>query len=84
VKPRRTHESNKVYRLDGENEDHDLWVCETFDSEHPERIVVVSVWEPTDDERAAIAAGANVELVVWGGQPPVAVQTTGVKLGKPS
>lgn len=37
-------------------------------------IVVLSVWEPTPEERAAIAAGANVVLGVWAAQtPPVYV-----------
>lgn len=82
MKPRRTHDSNRVYRLAGGNEDNDLWVMETFDSENPAVTVILSVWEPTDAERALIAAGANVELAVWGGQPPVAVQVTEVPLGK--
>lgn len=84
VKPRRTHESNRVYRLPGGTEDNDLWVTETFDSERPEQQVIVSVWEPSPEERAAIAAGANLELAVWGEQPPVALGTTTVALGKPS
>lgn len=82
MKPRRTHESNRVYRLPGGTEDNDLWVTETFCSEEPDVPVILSTWEPTDEERAAIAAGANVELAVWGGQPPVALQTTDVPLGK--
>jgi hypothetical protein len=82
MKPRRTHDSNRVYRLAGGNEDNDLWVMETFDSENPATPVVLSVWEPTDVERARIAAGDNVELAVWGGQPPVAMHVTDVPLGK--
>lgn len=31
----------------------------------------LSVWQPTDEERAAIAAGANVALRVTGAHPPV-------------
>lgn len=31
---------------------------------------VVSVWEPTREERAAIAAGSNIELHVWQQPPP--------------
>lgn len=36
---------------------------------------VVSRWEPTEEERAAIAGGAAVRLVVWmgGAQPPVSL-----------
>jgi hypothetical protein len=83
MKPRRTHDSNSVYRLVGGTEDNDLWTTVTFDSERPEVPVVLSVWEPTDEERARIAAGENIQLAVWGGQPPVAVQVTDTPLGKP-
>lgn len=79
MKPRRTHTSTSVYPLGGG----DLWVPETFDSEQPDMPIVYSVWEPTVEERVAIAAGANIELAVWGGQPPVAIETTTVPLGRP-
>lgn len=82
MKPRRTHDSNQVYRLAGGTEDNDLWVMETFDSERPQVPVILSVWEPTDEERARIAAGDNIELAVWGGQPPVSLQVTDIPLGK--
>lgn len=37
---------------------------------------VISRWQPTAGERAAIAAGAPVWLVVWGkGMPPVSLST---------
>lgn len=36
-------------------------------------VVCLSRWKPTDKERAAIAAGADVLLYVWGWQVPVAV-----------
>lgn len=81
MKPRRTVESTGVLRLPGGNEDHDLWYqsCVTPLGTH----VFETVWEPTDEERAAIAGGANVELNVWGAQhPPVAVRTTLVQLGR--
>lgn len=36
---------------------------------------IMSVWQPTDEERAAIANGASIELYVFGdGMPPVAVE----------
>lgn len=35
--------------------------------------VCISRWSPTTEERAALAAGADVLLWVWGWQPPVAV-----------
>lgn len=82
MKPRRTHRSTNVFVLEGGNEDNDLWVMETFDSEQPQTPVTLSVWEPTDAERARIAAGENIELAVWGGQPPVALQVTDAPLGK--
>lgn len=82
MRPRRTHASNGVFHLDGHSEDHDLWVEKGSDSSTCEPILV-SVWEPTDEERQAIAAGANIELVVGGTvHPPVCMQTTTVTLGK--
>jgi hypothetical protein len=36
-----------------------------------DRGCVISCWEPTDEERHAIANGANIYLRVFGGQPPV-------------
>ncbi len=39
--------------------------------------VIVSCWEPSDEERARIAAGGPVWLWVHGGvQPPVSLTTT--------
>jgi hypothetical protein len=81
VKPRRTHESNFTYVLPGGTEDNDLWVQRALDAD--DRPVICSVWEPTEAERAAIARGENVELIVWGvTTPPVAMRTTDVPLGK--
>lgn len=81
MKPRRTVESNQVFRLPGGTEDNDLRVRLTVDED--ENPVICSVWELTPEERQEIAAGANVELVVWGdGTPPVAMHTTSVPLGK--
>lgn len=91
MKGRRTHESNFCYRLEGGNEDNDLWVRvhepETINSDESRQFygdrAVSSVWELTDDERAQVADGANIELTVWGGQPPVSMAVTTVALGKP-
>lgn len=83
MKPRRTHASNCVFYLDGGTEDNDLWIERTFSSEDPDVPVFASVWELTDAERAEVAAGANIELCVFGIHPPVALQTTTVALGKP-
>ena len=45
--------------------------------------VIASVWEPTQEERAAIANGENIRLLVWGdGIPPFAMDTTDEPLGK--
>jgi hypothetical protein len=81
MRPRRTHSSTNVFRLEGGTEDNDLWV--TIRHPEGEGPVVCSVWEPTDEERARIAAGENVRLSVWGGQPPVAIDVTAEPLGKP-
>lgn len=81
MKPRRTHLSDRVFRLPGGNEDNDLWTT-TYGPEAGGP-AIGSTWELDDDERAAIAAGANVELVVFGyAQPPVNVRVTDYALGK--
>lgn len=80
MKPRRTPHSNQVFRLPGGNEDNDLWLERTRSDEGP---CLRSVWQLTDDERAAIADGANVSLVVWGtGHPPVSLAVTDEELGR--
>lgn len=81
MKPRRTHDSTGVYRLEGGTEDNDLWVSAATDDDGTH--VIFSVWEPTDEERERIAAGWSIELAVWGGQPPVSLAVTDVPLGKP-
>lgn len=81
MKPRRTHNSNKVFKLPGGTEDNDLWIEVKEDEEH--YIVLASTWVPTDEERERIANGENIELMVWGqGHPPVAMRLTDVPLGK--
>jgi hypothetical protein len=80
VKPRRTPTSNFVFRLEGGTEDNDLWVRRDVEDGIP---TINSVWVPSDEERAAIAAGANLELTVWGqGTPPVALRTTDEQPGR--
>jgi hypothetical protein len=79
---RRTYASTGVLTLPGGNEDNDLW----FTEYRPEEggVAMGSTWVPTDEERKAIAAGANIELVVWGvSHPPVAVRLSTYPLGKP-
>lgn len=81
MKPRRTIASTGVLRLAGGNEDNDLW----YESHEDVSLghFFETVWEPTDEERQAIAGGANVQLLVWGsGHPPVAMAVTGVRLGR--
>lgn len=81
MRPRRTPSSNKVFRLMGGNEDNDLWVRQTL-MEGTNEPVIVSTWEISAKEREEIAAGANVELIIWGTeQPPVALVPTDEKLG---
>jgi hypothetical protein len=42
------------------------------------------VWEPTPEEREAIANGENIRLIIWGKTIlPVAIDTTDEALGKP-
>lgn len=81
MKPRRTHGSTGVLALPGGTENNDLWYeAAVDDGEHP---VIQTVWEPTAEERAAIAAGENVYLLVWGSShPPVAMGVTDEPLGR--
>lgn len=72
MRPRRTIASNKVYSLAGGNEDNDLWVVEDEVEQ-----TITSTWEFDDEERAMIAAGGTLDLVVWGtGTPPVALEVS--------
>lgn len=81
MRPRRTPSSNRVFRLPGGTEDNDLWV--TVDEDGDGEVVIGSTWELDEDERKAIADGANIRLLVWGkGHPPVTVFTTTEPLGK--
>jgi hypothetical protein len=82
MKPRRTHLSNSVFRLPGGNEDNDLWIY--IDHDDNGIPMIRSCWVPSKAEREAIAAGANVELIVWGGaHPPVAMDVVNYPLGAP-
>lgn len=64
MRPRRTPDSNVVYRLPGGTEDNDLW-CERLPSAYA-GTRIMSEWELDDDEREAIAAGGRVYLVQYG------------------
>jgi hypothetical protein len=86
MRSRRTASSNGVFRLGGGTEDNDLHVRRVAsaselglapDDPCAASPAIVSVWEPRPEERAAIACGSNVELIVLGTeQPPVTVNTT--------
>jgi hypothetical protein len=82
LQPRRTHYSDGVLGLPGGNEDNDLWYQhqEHESGDH----IFLSVWEPDEEQRRAIAEGANVQLLIWGsGHPPVSVGINFDPLGKP-
>jgi hypothetical protein len=71
MRPRKTPSSTFVYELSGGNEDNSLFVEQATMGDVP---VLISVWEPTEDERAVLAGGGTVELMVWGrSHPPVAM-----------
>ena len=81
MRARRTHYTTRVFRLPGGTEDNDLWVYDMPDNDGDN--VICSVWVPTDEERAAIASGENVRLMIWGyGIPPLAIDTTDEPLGR--
>lgn len=74
MKPITTKVTNDTFALAGAGPEADLPVERTTEDRQP---VINSVWEPSAEERARIAAGENVELSVWGqGHPPVAVSVT--------
>ena len=82
LKPRRTYLSNRVFVLPGGNEDNDLWARIVTDED--ECPVICSTFVPSDEQRERIAAGENVELMIWGAaQPPIAMRLDDTPLGKP-
>lgn len=85
LRPRRFHSANKVWRLAGGTEDNDLWALnhEVDDEVLGQVPAVTSVFVPDDQQRQAIAEGANVALTVIGAQPPVMVRLTDEAIGKP-
>lgn len=85
MRPRRFKVANRVYLLPGGNEDNDLWVqiLPTEDEVMGKVMAIRSVYELSDEEREAVAAGANVTLwIVGGAQPPVMLAVTDEPLGK--
>jgi hypothetical protein len=72
VRPRRTRETNHVFRLPGGNEDNDLWVRtgQTADGTPWSE----STWELDADQGAELAAGATIRLRIYSaGCPPLAL-----------
>lgn len=61
--------------LPGGNEDNDLFVQVI---EEDGRVpIFLSQWEPTKSERAKIANGERINLLVWGKQHPPVAMTVG-------
>lgn len=68
MRPVRTAQSNMVYQ--GPTPDVGDLHCQRLTPG-----IIASVWEPSPEERARLAAGANIRLVIWGEPiPPVAVE----------
>lgn len=83
MKPRRTHNTNRVARLPGGTEDNDLWFYVAKDTR--DNHLVCTVWAPTDKERERIANGENIRLDIWVSAtsiPPVGIEVTDEPLGK--
>lgn len=84
MKPRRTAASNTVLELAGGTEDNRLHATIgtglpglADDDPGRDEPYIACIFEPDQAERAAIASGANVELVIFGQQmPPVSLATT--------
>jgi hypothetical protein len=73
MKPIQTARTTYRFVLPGGTSANDLWVERCVDHAN-DSTVLASVWKPTPEERQQIADGANIELLVWGGQPPVAMK----------
>lgn len=72
MKPIRTVDTNSVFKLRGGTEENDLPLSRIHHEDGS--ITNCSTWELTDEERQAIAAGANIDLFVWGfNHPPVSL-----------
>lgn len=71
MRPRRLPGYEGVFRLQGGNEDNDLFVKRGTKDGVP---FSDSVWELTENEREIVANGGTVELRVYGvGHPPVSL-----------
>lgn len=81
LKSRRTIKSNRVFSLPGGTEDNDLWT--QIDQSSNGQPLIRSTWELTPEQRQMVAAGDNIELIIWGvNQPPVQIMLTDIPLGK--
>ena len=79
MKPTATPHTDTVFKLPGGTDENDLPV--TVYDEDLGGPCLGSTWVPTDEEREAIALGANVELIVFGqGHPPVAMRLADYKV----
>lgn len=97
MRPRRTWFSRATLgmRHVGGSEDNDLpyRIIKDMNPQSPVfgHPIIESVWEPTPEERLAIAAGQNIQLHIWAvknddgqmSQPPVSLAVTDTPLGKP-
>lgn len=87
MRPARTAKTNRTIGLEGGDARHDL-PCQVGSHAGIEGLVdrgdpgyhqpfIASTWEPDPLERAAIATGANLEVVIWGTRlPPLALGIT--------
>lgn len=79
MKPVRTPYATMTYRVPNGDPKSDLPVEPRLDETRG--VTLTSTWELTDAERRSIAAGADVELIVWGhAHPPVALAVSTVRL----
>lgn len=71
--PVKTERSNQVYRgNDGDVMDLHCEIGAFVGGPFDGMRVCQSVWEPSEEEREAIAYGANIKLAVWSCPPPPA------------
>lgn len=75
MKPVPTPFSNHVFVLPGGTDENNLPVEMTHDV-HNQRCIV-SMWEPTDEERKRISEGENIRLVVWDWTHPAVALAVG-------
>lgn len=72
MKPVETPFTNAKFILKGGTEENNLPAERTMDFEGTP--CIVTMWEPTDEEKKQISQGTLIRLVVWGqNHPPVAL-----------